>query len=123
MEFRHDKVLASTEQSEVACVSWLDRFRSGLLALRRDEGGSVLLYVTIFIITLIALISLAIDGPVVERWTLGYLVDVIYLRDMWMHRVDTSRAVGRPLVLTAEHDGVIATRPATTPDAAPSDVA
>lgn len=56
---------------------------------------------------LVRRISLAIDGPVVERWTLGYLVDVIYLRDMWMHRVDTSRAVGRPLVLTAEHDGRI----------------
>jgi hypothetical protein len=27
----------------------------------------------------------------------GYLFDVIYPRDVWMHRVDTSRATGCPL--------------------------
>jgi uncharacterized protein (TIGR03083 family) len=48
---------------------------------------------------------LSIDGPVVEKWTLGYLVDVIYLRDAWMHRIDVTRATGRTLELTAEHDG------------------
>lgn len=52
-------------------------------------------------------ISMKIDGPVVEKWTLGYLIDTIYLRDLWMHRVDTCRATGRELVLTAEHDGRI----------------
>jgi hypothetical protein len=52
-------------------------------------------------------VSLTVDGPVVEKWTLGYLVDVIYLRDAWMHRVDASRATGAPLVLTASHDGRI----------------
>jgi len=40
-----------------------------------------------------------------ETWTLGYLVDIIYTRDVWMHRVDTARATGRELVLTADHDG------------------
>jgi len=29
--------------------------------------------------------------------TLGYLFDVIYQRDVWMHRVDTARATGRAL--------------------------
>ena len=42
-----------------------------------------------------------------ETWTLGYLVDVIYLRDLWMHRVDLHQALGRPFVATAEHDGRI----------------
>ena len=37
----------------------------------------------------------------------GYLVDVIYLRDLWMHRVDLHQALGRPFVATAEHDGRI----------------
>jgi hypothetical protein len=46
-------------------------------------------------------------GGRAERWTLGYLNDVIYTRDTWMHRVDISRVVGRPVQLTAEHDGVI----------------
>ncbi len=52
-------------------------------------------------------VSLKVDGPVVERWRLGYLVDTIYLRDMWMHRVDACRATGEALELTPEHDGVI----------------
>jgi hypothetical protein len=50
---------------------------------------------------------LAIDGPVVEKWKLGYLIDTIYLRDLWMHRVDASIATRRDLHLTGEHDGVI----------------
>ena len=43
----------------------------------------------------------------VETWQLGYLIDVILVRDPWMHRVDISRAVGRPMRLTADHDGRI----------------
>jgi uncharacterized protein (TIGR03083 family) len=42
---------------------------------------------------------------VMEPWRLGYLMDVIFTRDTWMHRVDIARATGRPMVLTAEHDG------------------
>jgi uncharacterized protein (TIGR03083 family) len=52
-------------------------------------------------------VTVAVDGPVIERWSLGYLVDVIYLRDAWMHRIDASRAVGRAPQLTPEHDGRI----------------
>jgi len=51
--------------------------------------------------------KMAIDGPVHETWTLGYLIDTIYLRDLWMHRVDAAHALGRPLALSAEHDGRI----------------
>jgi uncharacterized protein (TIGR03083 family) len=40
-----------------------------------------------------------------ERWRFGYLVDTIFTRDTWMHRLDISRATGRPMVLSAEHDG------------------
>jgi uncharacterized protein (TIGR03083 family) len=47
------------------------------------------------------------DGPVYETWRLGYLIDVVYLWDLWMHRVDAARAVGRPLELSADHDGRI----------------
>ena len=43
----------------------------------------------------------------VETWRLGYLLDVVLVRDPWMHRVDISRAAGRPMLLTAEHDGRI----------------
>ncbi len=42
-----------------------------------------------------------------ERWAYGFLVDIIFTRDPWIHRVDISRATGREPVLTAEHDGRI----------------
>ncbi len=40
-----------------------------------------------------------------ERWPYGYLVDIIFTRDMWMHRLDISRATRLPMDLTAGHDG------------------
>lgn len=46
-------------------------------------------------------------GGVSEKWRVGYLLDVILTRDTWMHRVDVSRATGREMVLTADHDGRI----------------
>lgn len=46
-------------------------------------------------------------GDGVETWTLGYLIDTILTRDPWMHRIDISRATGRPLTLTSEHDGLL----------------
>jgi hypothetical protein len=52
-------------------------------------------------------VKIGIDAPVVEKWTLGYLIDIIYLRDTWMHRVDTSRATGADMVCTSDHDGRI----------------
>ncbi len=44
-------------------------------------------------------------GPPLGFRSMGYLMDRIYTRDAWMHRVDICRATGRPLELTAEHDG------------------
>lgn len=52
-------------------------------------------------------VRMKVDGPVVERWRLGYLIDTIYLRDLWMHRLDACQAVGREPVLAATHDGRI----------------
>ncbi len=42
-----------------------------------------------------------------ERWQYGFLVDTIFTRDTWMHRLDVSRATGRDMVVTREHDGRI----------------
>lgn len=39
--------------------------------------------------------------------SLGELIDVIFTRDMWMHRLDVCRATGHTMVLTPEHDGRI----------------
>jgi uncharacterized protein (TIGR03083 family) len=41
----------------------------------------------------------------VGRQPVLYLFDVGFTRDVWMHRVDMARAAGRPLDLTAAHDG------------------
>jgi len=46
-------------------------------------------------------------GPPLGTKPLGYLMDCIYTRDAWMHRVDISRATGRKLQLTLDHDGRI----------------
>ena len=46
-------------------------------------------------------------GGRTERWTVGFLVDVILTRDTWMHRVDIARATGQPLELSADHDAVL----------------
>jgi uncharacterized protein (TIGR03083 family) len=46
-------------------------------------------------------------GDAAEWWSLGYLIDVVLTRDPWLHRADLARAIGRPMQLTAAHDGVI----------------
>jgi uncharacterized protein (TIGR03083 family) len=51
--------------------------------------------------------KMAVDGPVHETWKLGYLIDTIYLRDLWMHRVDVAHTLSQPLELSADHDGRI----------------
>jgi uncharacterized protein (TIGR03083 family) len=40
-----------------------------------------------------------------ERWQYGFLIDTIFTRDTWMHRLDISRATERAMVVTAAHDG------------------
>lgn len=48
------------------------------------------------------------EGPAgKEKWRVGYLLDTILTRDPWTHRGDICRATGRPMTLTAEHDGRI----------------
>src|SRR5712692_1112554 len=45
--------------------------------------------------------------PLLGLVPLGYLTDLIYTRDMWMHRLDICRATGREMVQTPQHDGRI----------------
>ena len=44
------------------------------------------------------------DGTT-ETWRFAFLLDVVLTRDTWMHRIDVASATGRPLELTAAHDG------------------
>jgi uncharacterized protein (TIGR03083 family) len=46
-------------------------------------------------------------GGAREKWTFGFLVDVILTRDPWMHRLEIAQAVGRQPELTPDHDGVL----------------
>lgn len=47
------------------------------------------------------------DGASPEVWEMGFMFDTILTRDPWMHRSDIALATGRPMTLTAEHDGVL----------------
>jgi uncharacterized protein (TIGR03083 family) len=42
-----------------------------------------------------------------ERWEYGFLVDTIFTRDTWMHRIDIARATGCEMLVTPAHDGRI----------------
>ncbi len=44
-------------------------------------------------------------GPPVGWKPLKYLLDVGFTRDVWAHRIDIHAVIGRPMELTAEHDG------------------
>ena len=47
------------------------------------------------------------SGPPLGITPIGYITDLIYTRDMWMHRLEISRTSGREMTLTAAHDGRI----------------
>lgn len=51
--------------------------------------------------------ALRVPLPALGLVPIGYLTDLIYTRDMWMHRLDLCRATGREMVMTPEHDGRI----------------
>jgi uncharacterized protein (TIGR03083 family) len=44
-------------------------------------------------------------GPPLGWRPLKYLLDVGFTRDVWCHRIDICQATGRPMGLTADHDG------------------
>ena len=46
-------------------------------------------------------------GGRLERWTVGFLVDVILTRDPFMHRLDICAATGLDPLPTPEHDGLL----------------
>ena len=51
----------------------------------------------------------AVRLPLLGVAPIGYVTDLIYTRDMWMHRLDICRATGREMVQTPRHDGRITT--------------
>jgi uncharacterized protein (TIGR03083 family) len=51
-------------------------------------------------------VRIGFEAPLGRR-PLGYLMDIVYTRDVWMHRIDICRATGRQPDLTAAHDGRI----------------
>ena len=51
--------------------------------------------------------AIRVPLPVLGFVRIDYLTDLIYPRDMWMHRLDLCRATGREMVQTPEHDGRI----------------
>ncbi|MGZ3627208.1 MAG: maleylpyruvate isomerase N-terminal domain-containing protein, partial [Ktedonobacteraceae bacterium] len=51
--------------------------------------------------------AIRVPLPALGIVPIGYLTDLIYTRDMWMHRLDLCRATQREMVMTPEHDGRI----------------
>jgi uncharacterized protein (TIGR03083 family) len=49
-------------------------------------------------------VRIGMEEPLGKR-PLGYLMDIVYTRDVWMHRIDICRATRRQPVLTGGHDG------------------
>lgn len=49
-----------------------------------------------------------VPTPDAGKITLAYLNDVIYPRDMWMHRLDAARATGRDFVLGSHDRDIVA---------------
>ncbi len=50
-------------------------------------------------------VTFDVELPGEQPWTFGYLFDIIYTRDPWMHRIDISRATGRTVEVSSAHDG------------------
>jgi len=51
--------------------------------------------------------ALRVPLPALGIVPIGYLTDLIYTRDMWMHRLDLCRATGCEMIQTSHHDGRI----------------
>jgi uncharacterized protein (TIGR03083 family) len=51
--------------------------------------------------------QIGVPDPIAGVLRVGHLLDEIYTRDTWMHRLDIVRATGRSMALSAEHDGRI----------------
>jgi uncharacterized protein (TIGR03083 family) len=79
----------------------------GQLVDRLAEAGPIAVRKRTRMPALLRRMKMKIDGPVVESWPLGYLIGTIYMRDLWMHRVDTAFATDREMELTEDHDGRI----------------
>ena len=51
--------------------------------------------------------AIKVPGPLGAPLAMGELMDKVYTRDQWMHRIDITRATARPLLIEAAHDGRI----------------
>jgi uncharacterized protein (TIGR03083 family) len=73
--------------------AFADGWPRAAVAMRRTPG-------------LVRRVSIATGIPDLPRMTIGYFYDSILPRDLWMHRVDISRATGRALT-HQDHDAVV----------------
>lgn len=51
--------------------------------------------------------GISVGNPAGGRMTMGHLMDRVYTRDQWMHRLDICEAIGVEPTITADHDGRI----------------
>ena len=74
------RAVADLAPAEVSAAvhSWAGRALAGRTATTAEQRAGTL--------------STGLPGE--SDWTVGYLMDVVFTRDVWMHRVDLSRATG-----------------------------
>lgn len=83
------------ERSSMTAAQVVDEFRrNGPIAIRKRAA----------LPWLVRAIPLPM-GPDIGLKSVGYLTDVIYPRDEWMHRYDICAATGKQMVVTPQHDG------------------
>lgn len=85
------------ERSNMTAAQVVEEFRrSGPIAIRKRDA----------LPWIVRAIPLPM-GPDIGLKSVGYLMDVIYPRDEWMHRYDICAATGKKMVVTPQHDGRI----------------
>ncbi len=96
----------------------LDAYNEVQVDARRDAAPAELVEAYARLAPKAARAALRLPGPIrrlkvssglpgVPRLSLGYLADIIVLRDAWMHRVDISQAAGTPFIVGAADRAVV----------------
>jgi len=115
-EFKRQNSLKVQRPYRASGFSYLDRMNQ----IQVDDRASVTLAALIDELRIVgpraiatrerlpaSLRAFRVPLPALGIVPIGYLTDLIYTRDMWMHRFDICRATGHEMIQTSHHDGRI----------------
>jgi uncharacterized protein (TIGR03083 family) len=93
------------ERAAVAPVELLEHFRRALPGAQRRRAAVPAKLRAKKTDKGLPMLAALLHGMPPVPFPLGYITDTVLVRDVWMHRVDISRATGRTLQLDPSHDG------------------